>query len=147
MAVGLNATTTTAVTQTTISSSAYNTNIANLNGAANPQFSSLDVSGSATVGGGSGKNLILAQGGGIAGSNILPDNLAGTPSAYALYGWDGSVYNRALSINTDGSITGNVGTSYSGFSRFTGAATGTYSHGLGIAPSGAAQWKVRLAVS
>lgn len=80
-------------------------------------------------------NLILAQNGGLSQCNIATDNPTGVAAAFALFAWNGAAYNQCLMCNADGSITGNLGTSYGGFSRFTGAASGTYNHGLGSTPS------------
>lgn len=116
MAIGLNASLTTATSQSVISSSAYNTNLANLNGAANPQFTTLSV------------------------DNIKKGH--NSAAFWSLFGYDGVSDNEALRMQTDGSLLAIQNIAFSPFTtfikacnRFSGTGSGTFSHGLGVTPT------------
>lgn len=59
----------------------------------------------------------------------------GVSKLVGLFGYDGTNNNLSITLNTDGSFTGQFGIPQGGFGRFTGAASGTYNHGYGATPS------------
>lgn len=73
-------------------------------------------------------NVIL-----LPGANIFPQT-SGAARNWTIYGWDGASLQPAIMVNSNGSIQGHVGGSWSGISFFSGTGSGPFAHGLGVIP-------------
>lgn len=132
MATGLNASVTTYVSGTVISSAAANTNNANLNGAVNPSFATVSVDQQQNFTkplGGSNQAYIS-----INPSDGANWSIGEQASDHGLYFAVGSVQFEVHP--TKGIKPRSEGYFISGLSFFTGTTSGTYNHNLGTTPDG-----------
>lgn len=136
MATGLNAPLTTAVTLTPISSAAYNSNNNSMNTAVNPGFTNIGCDGVETFTAPTGGATATYQ-------TFAPSDRSGhawntqvaSPADALFFTDDLGVVAMQLTRNSGGMKLNGHGGFMQAWSRFTGAATGTYSHGLGTTPN------------